>query len=277
MDLPSIESYRDYRAFLRDWFVARKASDPRFSHRRFAARAGFTSTALVPLIVQGKRRLTARYIDGFCRALGLDARRSEIFRKVVEFSHASTDEDRRRLEIELAGLDRKGPRKLGVDRLRFHESWIHAALHHALACLDVADDLSEVRRFLSPSPSADDLRRSLVLLRDLGLVRRDARGFWKPSESNLLAEDGIGPWVVRGFRDQMAEIGRTAHERFPQERWKSATETLAVGAAAAERIRKRLDDFRREVVEIAVSDPDAPEEILQLNMLLFPLSNEVPR
>lgn len=277
MDLPSIESYRDYRAFLRDWFVARKASDSRFSHRQFAARAGFTSSALVPLIVQGKRRLTGRYVDGFCRALGFDARRAAIFRKVVEFSHSVSDDERRRLELELVGMSRKGPRKLEAERIRFHESWIHAALHHALACLDVGDDLSELRRFLSPSPSIDELRRSLVLLRELGMVHRDGKGFWKPSESNLLAEDEIGPWVVRGFRDQMAEIGRTAHERFPPERRRSATETLAVGRAAAERIRSLLDAFRREVVEIAVADPDVPEEILQMNILLFPLSNEVPR
>lgn len=274
MDLPKVESYRDYRVFLHDHFVARKRSDPRFSHRAFAARAGFSSSALVPLLIQGKRNLTPRYLDGFVRALGFGAREAAYFRVLVDFTHAKTDGEKCRLERILARSRSKGPRRLEIAFHKFHESWIHVALYQALACLEVRDDLSGVREFLSPSPSLEELRRSLVLLRDLGMVRRDRRGVWKPTESNLQADLSIGPWVIRGFRDQMIELGRTAHERFPVERRRGMTETLSVGPAAAARIRERLDAFRQEVVEITVSDREKSTEILQLNMQLFPLTRE---
>jgi uncharacterized protein (TIGR02147 family) len=274
MDLPQVESYRDYRVFLHEYFATKKRSDPRFSHRAFAARAGFTSSALVPLLIQGKRNLTVRYLDGFVRALGFDAREAAYFRVMVDFTHAKTDDEKGRLERLLARSRSKRPRHLEIAFHKFHESWVHVALYQALACLDVRDDLSVVQDFLCPSPPVEELRRGLVILRDLGMVRKDRRGFWKPTETNLHADLSIGPWVIRGFRDQMIELGRTAHERFPVERRRGMTETLSVGPAAAARIRERLDAFRREVVEITVTDREASTEILQLNMQLFPLTRE---
>jgi uncharacterized protein (TIGR02147 family) len=275
MTIPAIDSYRDYRIFLQDFFLAKKKSDSRFSHRAFAVRAGFTSSALVPLLIQGKRNLTSRYMDGFVRALGLDARAASYFRILVEFTHAKSDDEKRRLEPLLARHRVKGPRKLEAALHKFHESWVHVALYQALGCLDVRSDLTEVRDFLSPSPSLDELRRSLVVLRDLGMVRKDRRGCWKPTDSNIHSDITIGPWVIRGFRDQMIDLGRTAHERFGVERRRGMTETLSVSPAAAARIRERLDAFRQELVEITVSDREPSTEILQLNMQLFPLTREL--
>ena len=39
MSLPDLYAYLDYRKYLEDWFDARKAANPRFSHRMFARRA----------------------------------------------------------------------------------------------------------------------------------------------------------------------------------------------------------------------------------------------
>ncbi len=271
-----LESYTCYREFLRDWFVARKATDARFSHRVFARKAGYTSTALVPLLVQGKRNLTQRYLDGFVRALGLNLREATYFRALVEFTHAVADSEKRRLELVLQGLRLQGPRRLEAARSRFYESWIHVALHQALTCLDVETDLGVVRDFLRPSPSLEELRRSLVTLKELKLIAKDERGFWKPTDSNLLGDSRTGPWVIRGFREQMIDLGKTAHERVDVSRRLAMSETLAVSTEAAQQIRERFQQFRREVVEIALNDRLPAQEITQLNLQLFPLSGALP-
>lgn len=275
MPMPSVETYLDYRTFLRDWFQAQKAMDRRFSHRRFAARAGFTSTALVPLLVRGERNLTERYIEGFIDALGLHGRQEEYFRKLVDLTHAKTDGERRKLELELVGLRRKGPHRIDTARIRFYESWIHVAIYHALMCLEVDSDLESVRQFLSPSPSKEDIRESISLLRDLSMIRKDKDGCWKAREMNLLADGTVGPWVVREFQAQMFALGSSAHDRFPSDRRKIGSETLSVGSRTSEEILRRFDAFRREIVELALADTDTPQEILQWNFQLFPL-NQAP-
>lgn len=275
LDHPSIDAYDCYRTFLRDWFQARKAQDPRFSHRQFARRAGFTSSALVPLLVQGKRNLTPRYLAGFIRALGLSPRESAYFRVLIDFTHARTDAERRTLDSQLRTLRAKGPTRIEAARSRFFETWVHVALHQAMSCLDVADDLAVVRDFLDPSPSLEDLRTSLRVLVDLKLVRKDDRGFWRPTDDNLLSDSPIAQWVLRGFREQMILLGNTAHERHAPDRFHTMSETLALSADAAQRIGARFQEFRREVVQIALEDPLPATGILQLNLQLFPLSREV--
>lgn len=154
-------------------------------------------------------------------------------------------------------------------------SWravVCVAFHQALSCLDVDADLSRVRDFLSPSPSLEELRRSLSALRELRLVAKDTRDFWKPTDSNLLGDVRTGPWVIRGFREQMTALGATAHERFGPERRLAMSETVAVSGEAASRIRERFLQFRREVVEIALGDGDPSQEVMQVNLQLFPLS-----
>lgn len=273
MDRPDVRHYEEYRGYLRDHFAYRKAQDRRFSHREFARKAGFTSSALVPLLVQGKRNLTPRYLEGFIAALALSPAEAAYFRALVDFTHARTDEERRKHDRALALLRSDGTRRIGLARMKFFESWIHVALHQACSCLDIAEDLSPVRDFLNPSPSLEDLRSSMALLRELGMLERNASGHWKPADPDLRGEGPLGQWIIRGFREQMVALGNTAHERVPSDRLHVMSETLALGSAASRAVEQRLVAFRDEVVGITLADQDAPAEILQLNIQLFPLSN----
>lgn len=274
--LPDLDRYDCYRRYLGDWFQAQKAFQPRFSHRLFAARAGFSSSAFLPLILQKKRNLTDRHLEGFVRALNLSPRDAAIFRALVAKGNARDDSTRRQAEDALRAARQAGVRRIVADQSQFYESWQHVAVHQALDCLEVGDDLASLRAFLSPSPSLAELRRSLELLQRLALVRRDDRGIWKTTDANLLGGARLGPWVLREFQAQMIDLGRTAHERFPSGRRIERTETLAVGQAAAERIRDRVRKCLDEIVEIAVSDPGPPDTLLQVNAQLFPLS-EAPK
>lgn len=276
MDLPDLRSYSDYRLFLRDTFVARKAMDRRFSHRAFARLAGFSSTALVPLLVQGKRNLTPRYLDGFIRALDLSPAEAAYFRALVDFTHSRTDAERRTHERALVLLRSKGSRRIALARMKFFESWIHVALHQACSCLDLTDDLASAREFLNPSPTLEELRTSLSLLVELGMVEKNATGHWKPADPDLRGEGPLGQWILRGFREQMVALGNTAHERMSTNRMKVLSETLALGATASRAVEERLLAFRDEVVSITLADQEPPEEILQLNIQLFPLSHRKP-
>lgn len=270
--LPDLGRYDCYRRYLGDWFQAQKALNPRFSHRLFAARAGFSSSAFLPLILQKKRNLTDRHLEGFVRALNLSPREAVLFRALVAKGNARDDLTRRVAEDSLRAARQAGVRRLVADQSQFYESWQHVAVHQALDCLEVGDDLAPLRTFLSPSPSLAELRRSLELLRRLSLVRRDDRGIWRTTDANLLGGERLGPWVLREFQAQMFELGRTAHERFPSGRRIERTETLAVGHAAAERIRDRVRRCLDDIVEIAVSDPGPPATLLQVNTQLFPLA-----
>src|SRR5262245_66266917 len=94
MVAPSIYCYLDYRAFLRDWFAAKQAADPRFSKRRFARLAGRSSPGLLTEVMEGKRQLTPPMIDVFARALDLGRSETEFFEALVLLAQSATNQAR---------------------------------------------------------------------------------------------------------------------------------------------------------------------------------------
>ena len=52
-----LNTYLDYRQYLRDFYAEQKRRNPRYSHRLFALKAGLTSTGFLSETLSGKRQL----------------------------------------------------------------------------------------------------------------------------------------------------------------------------------------------------------------------------
>ena len=59
--------YDDYRKFLKDWYNNAKASRGSFSFRTFSKRAGFKSTNIFKLVMDGDRNLTEESLPNFIK------------------------------------------------------------------------------------------------------------------------------------------------------------------------------------------------------------------
>ena len=55
--------YDDYRRFLEDYFEEQKSLKPVFSHRFFAAKAGFSSSSYCLNVIRGRFNLSIKSID----------------------------------------------------------------------------------------------------------------------------------------------------------------------------------------------------------------------
>ena len=93
-DLPAPTAYLDHRAFLRDWFDAKKSQNKRFSHRAFVRRTGQKSPSLLADVIAGRRNLTADGLEGFITALGLSGNEAEWFSDLVAMHQAESTEER---------------------------------------------------------------------------------------------------------------------------------------------------------------------------------------
>ena len=64
-----VNSYLNYRDFLKDFFSAKKKSSPHFSHRSFMFSAGLNSPSHLKMIIDGKRNLTNKSLPKYVKAL----------------------------------------------------------------------------------------------------------------------------------------------------------------------------------------------------------------
>lgn len=268
---PNLYEYRDYRAYLVDWWAHRKKIDRHLSLRAFAQRAGFESFSLYRNVAKGLRNLTPHYLPGFQKALGLNEHERAFFAALVEFTLAVTEEERRVHWESMRLLLPAHARRLDERHREFWEEWYHAVVLQALFVLDIADDHASLGRFLTPPIGTIEARRSVKLLSELGLAARDPRGFWKPTGRSLVGGFEAGQIHIRSHQDAMIEKGREALDRFPSSRRLVFGETLSIPAAAEPRLRERIEAFRRDLVEWVLSQ-DGEDQVVQVNVQYFPLT-----
>src|SRR6187549_2774321 len=78
--------YLDYRAFLADYYKARKGRG--FSYRAFSRAAGLGAPNYLKLVIAGQRNLTQATAERFASTCGLQGDAAEYFARLVAFNQA---------------------------------------------------------------------------------------------------------------------------------------------------------------------------------------------
>jgi uncharacterized protein (TIGR02147 family) len=264
-----IYAYTNYRDYLRDCYGSSK-----FSYRSFARSAGYTSSSFYPNVVSGLRNLTAHYLPGFAKALKLNAREAEYLSLMVEFTHAVTESGRQEIFARMTTYMPDQVQRIHQKQREFYSHWLHVALHQALSAFDIREDISPIAQALRPRVGVREVQRSFKVLQELGMVRRDEDGFWRPSHTNMVGGREVGELYVRQYQSNLLDLGKIAHESFRPEDRMQITETLGVGKATAMRIRQRLREVHHEIVQMVLQDTEKEQTVIQWNLQLFPLVEE---
>jgi uncharacterized protein (TIGR02147 family) len=80
--------------------------------------------------------------------------------------------------------------------------------------------------------------------------------------------------ALHNFHQQTAEIACTAHNELPGHRHNFSGVTLGISASAYEKVCKKIEDFRNDLLEVARNDSNVTDEqgVYHLNLQLFPVS-----
>lgn len=272
---PSLFAYFDYRHFLRDHFAHKKSLNRHYSHRAFARKAGYNSSGLYLLLVHGKQNLTPELIPKFARALELNARETEYFSHLADFTHAKSALAKQQAFDKMITLLPPSARNLGREQRDYYASWHNVAVREALSVLDVGDDYKALAAFLEPSLRVPEVKAAVKLLDSLGLIRKNARGHWKATDASLVSSPELGVVTVRRFQKEMMDLGKAALDAFPREERNISCSTFSLSPEGWERASLKIDAFLKEIAELVRSDAKE-DRVYQFNVQLFPLSQRKP-
>jgi len=267
--------YLDYRAYLRDVYVARKAERRGFSFRAFSRRAALKSPNYLKLVMDGERNLTRPMAERFARALGLDDESAGYFVDLVAFNQARTVGERTATYQRLTGSARyRKAHRLELVHAAYHGSWYMPAIRELAARADFRDDPEWIASTLRPSITRAEASKALAALLELGLLMRDADGRIHHGDRPLVS---TGPETrsvhIASYHKAMMERAAAALDQLPSEQRDVSSLTLCVGAGGMARLKDRIQRFRRELTELTTLE-DEPAQVVQINFQLFPLSRQ---
>lgn len=268
----SVYAYLDYRAYLRDYYLAKKASSRAFSYRSFSKRAGVSSPNYLKLVVDGKRSLSPKMAERFAVAAGLDAEAARYFVSLVGFNQAKSSAERAQFYGKLTGFQRyRQAHKLDIAHAAYYSDWFMPAIRELAASPHFREDPEWIADQLVPPIPPLHARRAVETLIDLGLLVRDPSGKLKQADALLSTGPQTRGLHIAAFHRAMTQRALESIDLVPAAERDISSLTLGVGRNGLRALKERLQAFRRELLELSALETE-PEQVIQLNFQLFPLS-----
>jgi uncharacterized protein (TIGR02147 family) len=270
---PDVLQYTNYRVYLKDYYDYRKKHSVAFSLRFFAEKSGLSSHAHLKLTMDGKRNITKETATKLIIGLGLQGRRAEYFENLIFFNQAKTDREK---QIYYDKLVRISPtsklRKLDESQFRIFKEWYHSVIREMVTLKDFNGAPEWISRHTVDRIPVQRVQESLKLLQELGFLTRTANGF-KQVDPLLTTDDEVSDLLVKQYHQQMIAQAQNALMQQPAERRDISALTFSIRRKDFSVLKKHLQLMRKELLNFQAGPGDG-EEIVQVNIQLFPLSQE---
>ncbi|MCP5464370.1 MAG: TIGR02147 family protein [Deltaproteobacteria bacterium] len=269
---PLIYDYKDYRAFLRDWYDHKKSGPRGYSYRSFSLKAGFTSPNFLKLVMDGDRNLTESSLSKFAKGLALNKGETEFFINLVRFNQSKTHEERDQHYQKLLSSRRYNQLKpLEKEFYEYYSQWYHPIVRELVAHPEFNGTPEWISKRIFPQIPVEDARDSLDLLLSLGFVTKSKQGCWAQSSALITTGPESQEMALLKYHQNLLQLAKHVLPQIEQERRDVSALTLGLAKCKVPQLKKMVQEFRKQVLEF-VSDDVHPEEVVQLSIQLLPLT-----
>lgn len=272
---PTIFAYTDYRKYLVDWMDAKQAIERKFNRSEMHRRLGLPNTRSYLSDVLSGKDVSATFVERFVTALELSGEEARFFRVLVRFNQSTSPEERELAFDQLVSLNRTPRTVLDPRHYRYYRNWWNGAVRALLAIHDIGDEPRKLANLVQPAITEAQAKESLALLKELELVAKDERGFWKPTQHTLTTGEGARGELVRQLQVQQLGLVQTAAMRPGHQGQVVATNTISVSDNGLEMIRKRLERFRSEIRSIVHKDSEPASRVHLVSLAIVPLTRDM--
>jgi uncharacterized protein (TIGR02147 family) len=273
----AICDYVDYRFFLRDYYAAQKNSSNTFTYRSFAQKAG-VSPSILKDILSGRQNLSVKVMRKYAQAMNLTEKETAYFETLVCFNNGKTNSEKNAYFGEMVRLrGRSAIKFLDGKQYDFFTKWYHPVVREMMTARGFGDDADAIARSIIPRVTPAKVRKSIALLRDLGLVCRNPEGKWLVADKVISSEYEIHSVALKNYHNEMLDCARNALENFSSDRREFQGMTLSATRETCRRLKERIRLFTDELLNIAAGDKNSAETVFQVNVHLFPFEREADK
>jgi|SRR5690554_256233 len=273
-----IFEYLDYREFLKDYYQQKKNANPSFSLRVFSDKIGFKAKDFISRIMNGDKNLSIQSIPKVAKGLKLGKHETSFFMGLVKFNQArSMDERNTAFEEmqEVLKVIRFAEKQylLGHCQYLIFSHWRHLTIRSLIGMFGFNGDYKTLAKQVSPKITVTEAKESVQLLEESMLIKKDAEGNYKLTDSAITTGDRTSRLALRGFHQHCLKLGADSIDREPPDSRHISGLTLGISKESYHRIVERVNAFRKEIALIAEEDSDA-DKVYQMQFLLFPVGGK---
>lgn len=270
----SVFDYSDFRDYIRAFVKWKQENNSSYSFR-FVASKLECNPGFFNRVLKGERSLTPQYQLKVVSLFGLNKREEEYFVLLVRYNQAKKEIERDHLYTQLKQYKSARIAKISEEQYGLYDEWYNVVIRDLLnvhPVYEVTDEsCAELAKRLDPPMQGATIRVTIEKLLELGIVEQGKDGRIQLTERVITTGTSVPPEIVRRVLRQFFQLGTSSLTRFkPEDRVCSAV-TVSVSRDGYEQIKSKLEQTRKEILEIAKADSGV-DSVYHMNLQLFPVS-----
>jgi uncharacterized protein (TIGR02147 family) len=266
----SIFDYLNYREYLSDAYKERKASNPAFSYRFIGGKIGLSASTFVR-IIQGKRNVTTKHIAAIASVFHLKKQEEKYFELLVQFNQSSSSEEKKMFFEKLLSFKNTDFLLLMKGRYDLFNEWYYIAIRELLVHYRFNNDFEALAKMVEPPIQPREARKAIELLEKMSLIKRDSRGFYKPTDTLITVGEDWQSIAIANFQKTVINLAQSAIDRFMPDARDISTLTVNLSQKKLQIVKEKIRALRKEIMEIENVDQEN-DTVFQINFQIFPMS-----
>jgi uncharacterized protein (TIGR02147 family) len=168
----------------------------------------------------------------------------------------------------------KNIRTVSSEQFEYFNEWYHPAVRELVAGKPDPLDYSALSHGLGHKVSAPRIRKSIELLKRLGLISYDPAQGYVHNAPILNTEDEIHTFAIRRYHGEILNIAMLALNEIPPADRENSHLTARISPDCFLKIKQRLQEFRKELLQIIAEDQHATD-IYHINFQLYPIAKSI--
>lgn len=272
MKMERIETYTDYRLYLRDYYEDRKKRFSFFSYRYFCLKAGLKSPTVFKEVADGKRNLTSKMIPLFIKGLDLSPLDAHFFIALVHFNQSKSIEEKAQYLEQMQGLKRKVPQKIvPIDHYALYSRWYLLVLRELACIIPWNGDYGILAKAVNPQIKKSEAQDGIHFLLQKGFLVRHEDGRYTQNNQAISSGSEVTSIGIRNFNEHMTRRGADAINEFPQSVRDIRTMIIGISEDSYSLIKHEIREFMDRVASIVTNDTSS-DRVYNLGLQLFPVS-----
>jgi uncharacterized protein (TIGR02147 family) len=272
--LEHLFDYDDFRKFMQDYFEEQKKMRSVFSHRFFAAKAGFSSSSYCLNVIRGRFNLTPKSIEKISKAMDFEPLQKEYFEALVQYNRAQQVDERDQAWKQILQIRKQIEfTHITTREQAYFSKWYYPVIRELAADSLWHGDYRVLARSLTPQITTEEARDAVKNLLEWGLLRKLDDGRYVQTSQMLDAAE-IPPIALRQIRREYIQHAIGAVESMPKDERFAAFTTLAMSESSYNYAVEVLEEARKKIIARASNDTNV-ERVYEMMLVAFPMSKKV--
>jgi uncharacterized protein (TIGR02147 family) len=270
---PNVYEYLDYRQYILDIVAYLNQQDTSFSFSDFAQSIGSQSPEFLRDIRDRRLNIDQAGIDGLARYLGFDQQQKEYFKSIIDFDHASKNQDKERsLQKILQTREYPEIKQLDQEQYEYFAHWYMPVVRELVTSPGYSGDPQWIAERIVPAVSLPDVKKAIELLIGLNLIQMDeSTSRWRSTDRIVSTTPEVRSRAALKYHAEVIGLAQDSIDRFASKERDIRSLTLSMSPCRFEQVKKRMEAFWKELLASA-SEEEGADQVYQVSMQMFPTS-----